>query len=52
VKNCIAIAIMVHNVTGETFAKMHQHYQDNIQIFENREKAVEWLKEKLKKEQL
>ncbi len=51
-KNCIAIAIVVHNVTGETFAKMHQHFQDNIQIFREWEKAEEWLKERLKEEQL
>ncbi len=46
-KNCIAFAIVVHNVTGATFAKMHQHYQDNIKVFKDKMKAEEWLKEKL-----
>jgi len=45
-KNCAAIAIVVHDVTGETFAKMHQHFQDNIKVFREWETAGEWLKEK------
>jgi hypothetical protein len=47
-KNAIAFAIVVYNVTGETFAKMHKHFQDNIEVFQEKEKAVEWLRGKLK----
>jgi hypothetical protein len=47
-KNCMAIAIVVYNVTGETFAKMHKHFQDNIEVFQEKEKAVAWLRGKLK----
>ena len=48
-KNATAFAIVVYNVTGETFAKMHKHFQDNIEVFQEKEKALEWLREKLKK---
>jgi hypothetical protein len=47
-KNAIAFAIVVYNVTGETFAKMHKHFQDNIEVFQEKEKAVAWLRGKLK----
>lgn len=46
-KNAVAFAIVVYNVTGETFAKMHKHFQDNIEVFQEKEKAVEWLRGKL-----
>lgn len=47
-KNLIAIAIVVHSKTAETFAKLHQRHQDNVMIFENRDNALQWLTEKLK----
>lgn len=46
-KNALAFAIVVYNVTGETYAKMHKQFQDNIEVFQDREKAIEWLREKL-----
>jgi len=48
-KNAIAFAIVIYNVTGETFAKMHKHFQENIEVFQDKEKAVEWLRGKLSK---
>ncbi len=45
-KNLVAIAIVVYSKTGETFAKLHQMHQDNVMIFDNRDNALQWLKEK------
>ncbi len=47
-KNLVAIAIVVHSKTAETFARLHQRHQDNVEIFVNRDDALQWLMEKLK----
>ena len=46
-KNAVAFGIVVYNVTSETFAKMHKKFQDNIEVFQDKEKALEWLREKI-----
>ena len=46
-KNCAAVAILVHRKNSEQIADLHKLYSDNIQVFMNRDEALGWLRTKL-----
>jgi hypothetical protein len=48
-RNLAAIAIVVYSNVSEKAATLHQLFQDNIRIFEGKEKALTWLVERLNK---
>lgn len=46
-RNLVALAIVVYRVGSKHAAKIHQVYQDNVQIFADKESAVAWLRESM-----
>jgi hypothetical protein len=47
-KNCAAVAILVHGRISEKSAYIHRLYEGNFRVFTNRDKARSWLRERLK----
>ncbi len=47
-RNLSAIAILIYQDSMMEPANIHQFYQSNIEVFENRADAIEWLKNSLK----
>ena len=47
-KNCAAVAILVHGKNSEQIADLHKLYSVNVQVFMNRDEALVWLRAKLK----
>jgi hypothetical protein len=46
-KNLAAIAILVYEDFAKQAALIHELYQQNVNIFEDRDKAITWLREML-----
>ena len=47
-KNCAAVAILVHRNNSQQVADLHKLYSVNVQVFMNRDDALVWLRTKLK----
>jgi hypothetical protein len=43
-KNLAAIAILVYSDSSKQAATIHELFQKNIHVFENREESITWLK--------
>lgn len=43
-KNLAAIAILVYSDSAKHAASIHELFQKNIRVFENREESIAWLK--------
>jgi hypothetical protein len=46
-QNLTRLAILVYSSIAEHAAKVHQLYQDNLEVFDDREKAIAWLRESI-----
>jgi hypothetical protein len=46
-RNLIAIAILVYKDFAKQAAQIHELYQQNVNIFDDREKALTWLRDLL-----
>jgi uncharacterized protein (DUF2384 family) len=46
-QNLTRLAIVVYSSVGELAAKIHRLYQDNVRVFDDREKAISWLRESI-----
>jgi hypothetical protein len=46
-RNLAALAIVVYSDVSEHAAILHRLYQDNIQVFEDKDKATAWLDQRL-----
>ena len=47
-KNCAAVAILVHSKNSKAIADLHTVYSDNVQVFMDRDEALVWLRAELK----
>lgn len=47
IQNVTRFAILIHSSVAEHAAKVHQLYQGNLQVFDDREKAIAWLRESI-----
>ena len=48
-KNLVCIAILVYEDFAKQVAAIHELYQQNVSVFDDRKKAITWLKEFLEK---
>ena len=48
-RNLAGIAILVYEDFAKQVAAIHELYQRNVKIFDDREKAIEWLRNLLDK---
>ena len=48
-RNLAGMAVLVYDEFGRQAAAIHKLYQDNVAVFEDREKAIIWLRNLLKK---
>ena len=46
-QNLTRFAVLVYSSVAEHAAKVHRLYQDNMQIFDDREEAIAWLRESI-----
>jgi hypothetical protein len=44
-KNLAALAIVVYSDISKHAAKIHLMYQDNLRVFDDRQKAIAWLRD-------
>lgn len=49
-KNLVCIAILVYEDFAKQVAAIHELYQQNVSVFDDRKKAITWLKDSLRKE--
>lgn len=48
-RNLTALAIVVYSEVSVHAARIHHLYQDNVQVFEDKESATAWLRDSIQK---
>lgn len=48
-RNLTAIAIIVYSDMSEQTAQIHGHYQENVQVFVSKDRAITWLRNSITK---
>jgi hypothetical protein len=48
-QNLTALAIVVYSDISDHTARIHRLYQDNVQVFDDRDRAIAWLKNAIPK---
>lgn len=48
-RNLAALAIIVYSDLAEHAAKIHRLYQNNVQVFDDKDEAIDWLKNSIQK---
>jgi len=46
-QNITRLAILVYSSVAEHAARVHKLYQENVRVFDDREKAISWLRESI-----